>query len=125
MMWGRHKLTLETGATDRDATYASGSGTDTLTFDYTVQAGDTASDLDSTGTGALTFADAASVLAATHAMSLPREGVVDCAGIVVADSAAVSVLLALKRRAAAEGAWGLALGSRLLGVPSASPGGPR
>jgi phospholipid transport system transporter-binding protein len=54
-------------------------------------------------TGALTFADAADVLAATQAMALPRDGVVDCAGIVVADSAAVAVLLALKRRAAAEG----------------------
>lgn len=55
-------------------------------------------------TGALTFADAAGVLAATQALLLPREGVVDCAGMAVADSAAVAVLLALKRRAAAEGA---------------------
>jgi ABC-type transporter Mla MlaB component len=54
-------------------------------------------------TGALTFADAGRVLGAARAMPLPRDGVVDCAGIVVADSAAVAVLLALKRRAAAEG----------------------
>src|SRR5512134_2547460 len=53
--------------------------------------------------GALTFADAAAVLAAAQAMPLPGDGVVDCAGIVTVDSAAVAVLLALKRRGAAEG----------------------
>ncbi len=39
-------LHLETGATDRDAAYASGTGSTTLTFNYTVQAGDTSSDLE-------------------------------------------------------------------------------
>ncbi len=43
---GTPQLTLETGATDRMADYASGSGTATLTFNYTVQAGDTSADLD-------------------------------------------------------------------------------
>jgi len=43
---GTPTLTLETGATDRDATYSSGSGSDTLTFSYTVQPGDGSSDLD-------------------------------------------------------------------------------
>jgi len=38
--WGGRKLTLETGTTDRVASYASGSGTTTLTFDYTTQSGD-------------------------------------------------------------------------------------
>ena len=55
-------LTLETGTTDRDATYASGSGTNTLTFNYTVQAGDNSSDLDYVGT----VANAAKVLASLH-----------------------------------------------------------
>ena len=50
---GTPQLTLETGTTDRVANYAGGSGTNTLTFNYTVQAGDTASDLDYVGTGAL------------------------------------------------------------------------
>jgi hypothetical protein len=50
---GTPLLTLETGATDRDATYASGSGTDTLSFTYTVQAGDASADLDYTATTAL------------------------------------------------------------------------
>lgn len=43
---GTPQLTLETGGTDRVVDYTSGSGTQTLTFNYTVQAGDTASDLD-------------------------------------------------------------------------------
>jgi hypothetical protein len=51
---GTPQLQLETGATDRNALYQSGSGTNTLTFQYTVEASDTASDLDYTGTTALT-----------------------------------------------------------------------
>ena len=50
---GTPQLTLETGSTDRTVNYASGSGTATLTFLYTVQAGDIASDLDYTSTTAL------------------------------------------------------------------------
>ncbi|MBC7531754.1 MAG: hypothetical protein H7318_09260 [Oligoflexus sp.] len=42
-------LTLETGTIDRNALYSAGSGTNTLTFLYTIQAGDTASDLRSCG----------------------------------------------------------------------------
>jgi len=52
---GTPQLTLETGTTDRIVDYVSGSGSDTLTFTYTVQAGDTSSDLDYTGASALTF----------------------------------------------------------------------
>ncbi len=51
------------------------------------------------GTGALTSANAAAVLDSAAALPLPSEGIVDCAGIAVVDSAAVAVLLALKRRA--------------------------
>ncbi len=50
---GTPRLTLETGSTDRVATYASGSGTITLTFEYTIQSGDTSADLDYTATSAL------------------------------------------------------------------------
>jgi hypothetical protein len=50
---GTPQLTLETGATDRVVDYSSGSGTDTLTFSYTVQAGDTSLDLDYVATDAL------------------------------------------------------------------------
>ena len=52
---GSPLLALNTTPTSRNATYASGSGTSTLTFNYTVQATDTAADLDYTGTGALTL----------------------------------------------------------------------
>lgn len=50
---GTPQLTLETGTTDRTINYASGSGTSSLTFTYTVQAGDTTADLDYTTTTAL------------------------------------------------------------------------
>ncbi|WP_139434213.1 beta strand repeat-containing protein [Aeromonas media] len=43
---GTPQLTLETGTTDRTINYVSGSGSNTLTFNYTVQAGDTSADLD-------------------------------------------------------------------------------
>ncbi len=61
---GTPQLTLETGATDRTVNYASGTGSNSLTFTYTVQAGDTSADLDYRSTTALslnggTIADAA------------------------------------------------------------------
>jgi hypothetical protein len=52
---GTPQLTLETGTNDAVVNYTSGSGTDTLTFDYTVSgaASHTASDLDYKSTSAL------------------------------------------------------------------------
>ena len=50
---GTPQLTLETGSTDQNASYSSGSGTTTLAFSYTVQAGDTASDLNYKATSSL------------------------------------------------------------------------
>ena len=50
---GTPTITLETGTTDRDATFSSGSGTGTLSFTYSVQPGDTSSDLEYTNTDAL------------------------------------------------------------------------
>ncbi|VEE14175.1 Pyrrolo-quinoline quinone [Ectopseudomonas mendocina] len=52
---GTPTLTLETGATDRVLNYVSGSGTDTLSFSYTVQAGDSSADLDYTSSSALSL----------------------------------------------------------------------
>ncbi len=53
---GTPRLTLETGTVNRTANYANiGSGTDTLTFNYTVQAGDTSSDLDYVATNSLSL----------------------------------------------------------------------
>ena len=50
---GTPQITLETGATDRTVNYTSGSGTTVLVFNYTVQAGDTSSDLDYVATNSL------------------------------------------------------------------------
>lgn len=43
---GSPRILLETGTTDRYATYSSGSGLNALNFSYTALAGDTSSDLD-------------------------------------------------------------------------------
>ena len=50
---GTPQLTLETGSSDAVVNYASGSGTNALTFTYTVAAGQTSSDLDYISTTAL------------------------------------------------------------------------
>ena len=50
---GTPTLKLETGSTDRLASYANGSGTNTLSFTYTVQAGDISADLDQFSASAL------------------------------------------------------------------------
>ena len=43
---GTPKLTLETGSTDKEISFTSGSGTDSLIFSYTVAAGENSNDLD-------------------------------------------------------------------------------
>jgi len=53
--------------------------------------------------GDLTFANAGPVLEAAQALPLPSTGVVQCGGITAVDSAAVAVLLALKRRGTEQG----------------------
>src|SRR5207249_10570884 len=53
--------------------------------------------------GALTLDDAAGVLDASTSMRLPESGIVDFRGMMHADSAALAVIIALRRRAAAEG----------------------
>lgn len=50
---GTPALQLETGATDQVANYTGGSGSNTLTFVYSVQPGDVSGDLDYLGTAAL------------------------------------------------------------------------
>jgi hypothetical protein len=50
---GTPTLRLETGSVDREAVYVGGSGSSTLTFSYTVQAGDASADLDYASTAAL------------------------------------------------------------------------
>ncbi|MBF0094465.1 MAG: DUF4347 domain-containing protein, partial [Alphaproteobacteria bacterium] len=80
---GVPSLTLETGTTDRTATYSSGSGTSTLTFTYTVQAGDSSADLDYAATTALalsggTIRDAAGNNAT---LTLPTPGATGSLGL--------------------------------------------
>ncbi|WP_306394695.1 Ig-like domain-containing protein [Telluria beijingensis] len=55
---GTPTLLLETGQTDRLAVYTGGSGTDTLSFKYTVQPTDSSSDLNYFSTGSLSLAGA-------------------------------------------------------------------
>ncbi|MBW8830002.1 MAG: DUF4347 domain-containing protein [Burkholderiales bacterium] len=73
---GTPSLLLETGSVDRSASYVSGSGTNTLTFSYTVQAGDVSSDLDYSSTGALAL-NGATIQSATSVdavLTLPATG---------------------------------------------------
>ena len=53
--------------------------------------------------GELTFDDAMPVVQAARALPLPKSGIVDLGGLIHADSSALAVMLALRRRAAAEG----------------------
>lgn len=73
---GTPKLTLETGTTDRDAAYTSGSGTTSLLFDYQVQIDDQNPDLDYTGTTALTLNGATlrDALSNNATLTLPAAG---------------------------------------------------
>lgn len=52
--------------------------------------------------GTLTFRDAGLVFTASEQLPLPASGIVDLRGLAHADSSALAVLLALKRRAFAE-----------------------
>ncbi len=74
---GLPQILLETGTTDRNAIYASGSGSSSLTFTYTVVDGDATTDLDYAGTTSLdlnsgTIKDSANN-AATLILATPGE----------------------------------------------------
>jgi phospholipid transport system transporter-binding protein len=53
--------------------------------------------------GALTLDNAAGVLQVSRALAWPAAGRIDMSGIARADSAALAVVIAIRRRAAAEG----------------------
>jgi fibronectin-binding autotransporter adhesin len=101
---GTIQLMLETGATDRAASYLAGSGSSSIYFSYTVQEGDLSSDLDYTGTTALaangdtiqsgSFIDADLTLPSPGAAgsiadskAIVIDGVRPTASVVVADTA--------------------------------------
>ncbi|WP_026286913.1 beta strand repeat-containing protein [Gilvimarinus chinensis] len=90
---GAPTLTLETGTTDRSVSYSSGSGSNTLTFNYTVQAGDTTTDLDYASTTAFalnggTVTDAAGNAATLTLASPGAAGSLAANKNIVIDSAA-------------------------------------
>ncbi|ESE42198.1 Ig-like domain-containing protein [Shewanella decolorationis] len=82
LVTGTPQLTLETGTTDRTIDYTSGSNSSSLTFNYTVQSGDTSADLDYVATNSLalnsgTIRDAASNNAI---LTLPSPGTANSLG---------------------------------------------
>lgn len=77
---GTPTLTLETGTTDRTVNYASGTGTSTLNFSYTVQAGDTSADLDYLGTSALAGTINATSGGTAANLTLPSPGAANSLG---------------------------------------------
>ncbi|MBB1270818.1 S-layer family protein, partial [Shewanella sp. SR44-3] len=93
---GTPQLTLETGTTDRTIDYASGSGSSTLTFNYTIQSGDTSSDLDYVATNSLALNSGTIRDAATNnaALTLASPGSANSLGnnkALVVDGAVPSV----------------------------------
>ncbi|MCT7984187.1 Ig-like domain-containing protein [Laspinema sp. A4] len=76
---GSPTLALNTGAT---ATYTSGSGTNTLTFNYTIAAGQTTNDLDYTNTTALSLSGGTIQDGATNdaILTLPSPGAANSLG---------------------------------------------
>ena len=70
LVTGAPRIELETGGTDRSATYASGSGTASLLFTYTVAAGDASPDLDYAGASALSLGGGAITSLAGNAANL-------------------------------------------------------
>ncbi|MBO6662228.1 Calx-beta domain-containing protein [Roseivirga sp.] len=64
------QLELETGSTDRTVDYTSGSNSNTLTFNYTVQAGDENNDLEYTSINALSLNGATVIDGAQNNASL-------------------------------------------------------
>ncbi|WP_279911252.1 MULTISPECIES: DUF4347 domain-containing protein, partial [unclassified Pseudomonas] len=79
---GIPSLLLETGLIDRNAIYVSGSGSNTLVFKYTVQAGDVSADLDFQSTAALQLNGAVVTNASNDmaVLTLPTVGGADSLG---------------------------------------------
>jgi phospholipid transport system transporter-binding protein len=63
--------------------------------------------------GALTLDNAAGVLEASRSIALPADGSIDFSAMTQADSAALAVMMSLKRRAASEGCT-----VRIAGLPA-------
>ncbi len=119
-MTGTPKLTLGTAPT-RTADFAGGSGSSTLTFDYTVQAGDTAADLDYASTGALALNGGTIVDVASNAagLTLPAVGGPSSLGgqkSIVIDTTAPAVT----SRSVSDSTLDIAYGEPIAGSPAPS-----
>ena len=95
---GTPQLTLETGASDAVVNYASGTGTSTLTFTYSITAGHTASDLDYISTSALALNSGTIRDAATNnaTLTLPSPGAAGSLGSnkdIIVDTTSPSITL--------------------------------
>lgn len=90
---GIPQLTMETGGSGRTVNYASGSGTATLTFRYTVTRGDSSTGLDVRGTGALALNGATVRDAAGNdaVLTLVPTGSLSAAGAVAVDTTVPTV----------------------------------
>lgn len=99
---GTPTLLLETGVTDRSAAYISGSGTNTLTFRYTVVAGDTSGDLDYAATDSLTLNGGTIIGATGNAnLALPVPGSAGSLGAnkdIVIDNGISPTLVSIRRQ---------------------------
>ncbi|MBI2332833.1 MAG: lamin tail domain-containing protein, partial [Chloroflexi bacterium] len=72
---GTPTLLMEVGTTDRNAVYTGGSGTNVLTFNYTIQSGDNTNDLDYVSYNALSLNGGSIIGASGNAtLILPRPG---------------------------------------------------
>ena len=95
-------LLLETGITDRSATYVGGSGSNTLTFNYTVVAGDVSSDLDYVGTNSLSLNGGSVTGAIGNAnLTLPSPGATGSLGnnkAIVIDNGIAPSTISFKRQ---------------------------
>jgi hypothetical protein len=95
---GTPYITLETGTTDSNASYVSGSGSATLIFNYTVAAGDNSADLDYVATTSLalnggTIKDTAADNVATLTLPTPgAEGSLGANKDIVIDTTAPTVI---------------------------------
>jgi hypothetical protein len=99
---GSPTLLLETGATDRNATYTGGSGSNTLTFNYTVMAGDVSGDLDYVATNSLSLNGGTITGAVGDAnLTLPSPGATDSLGAnkdIVIDNGVAPSIISFKRQ---------------------------
>lgn len=71
---GTPVLLLETGTTDRSASYISGSGSNTLVFSYIVSSGDTSGDLDYVATNSLTSGTISDLVGNAAVLTLASPG---------------------------------------------------